>query len=59
MRVCVCVFACVHACLYLCSLSQAGGFVEDKRVNGTLAVARAIGDFSFKTGSIPPEEQQV
>jgi protein phosphatase PTC2/3 len=57
--VCICVRACVRACLYLCSLSQAGGFVEDKRVNGTLAVARAIGDFSFKTGSIPPEEQQV
>ena len=45
-------------CLCLCAI-QAGGFVEDKRVNGTLAVARAIGDFSFKMGSIPAEEQQV
>ena len=30
------------------------------RVNGTLAVARAMGDFSFKADKqLPPEEQQV
>ena len=33
--------------------------MEDKRVNGTLAVARAIGDFSFKMSSGPAEEQQA
>ncbi|EKX37869.1 hypothetical protein GUITHDRAFT_154860 [Guillardia theta CCMP2712] len=41
-------------------IENANGFVEDKRVNGTLAVARAMGDFSFKADKqLPPEEQQV
>jgi serine/threonine protein phosphatase PrpC len=41
-------------------IEKAGGFVEDKRVNGTLAVARAMGDFSFKTETqLSAEEQQV
>jgi len=39
---------------------KANGFVEDKRVNGTLAVARALGDFSFKAEkTMSAEEQQV
>jgi len=41
-------------------IEKAGGFVEDKRVNGTLAVARAMGDFSFKQETaMSAEEQQV
>mmetsp|Transcript_11097 Transcript_11097/g.25155 ORF Transcript_11097/g.25155 Transcript_11097/m.25155 type:complete len:314 (-) Transcript_11097:203-1144(-) len=41
-------------------IENANGFVEDKRVNGTLAVARAMGDFSFKADKqLPAEEQQV
>lgn len=41
-------------------ISNAGGFVEMSRVNGNLALSRALGDFSFKTQSrLPPEEQVV
>jgi serine/threonine protein phosphatase PrpC len=41
-------------------IEKAGGFVEDKRVNGTLAVARAMGDFAFKQETqMTAEEQQV
>lgn len=41
-------------------IEKANGFVEDKRVNGTLAVARAMGDFSFKQEkTLSAEEQQV
>lgn len=41
-------------------IEKANGFVEDKRVNGTLAVARALGDFSFKAEKeLTAEEQQV
>mmetsp|Transcript_7162 Transcript_7162/g.13858 ORF Transcript_7162/g.13858 Transcript_7162/m.13858 type:complete len:320 (+) Transcript_7162:45-1004(+) len=41
-------------------IEKAGGFVEDKRVNGTLAVARAMGDFTFKQETqMTAEEQQV
>lgn len=41
-------------------ICSAGGFVEDGRVNGNLALSRAIGDFGFKTNpSLPPEEQVV
>lgn len=39
---------------------DAGGIVVNKRVNGDLAVARALGDFGFKLRSdLPPEKQQV
>ena len=42
---------------------KAGGFVEDCagtfRVNGDLAVARALGDFSFKDASLPQAAQAV
>ncbi|CCU97351.1 unnamed protein product [Malassezia sympodialis ATCC 42132] len=39
---------------------NAGGFVEFDRVNGNLALSRAIGDFEFKqNGSLPAEKQIV
>ncbi|KAI9296962.1 PP2C-domain-containing protein [Neoconidiobolus thromboides FSU 785] len=39
---------------------QAGGFVEYGRVNGNLALSRAIGDFEFKQNMrLPAEEQAV
>lgn len=39
---------------------NAGGFVEFDRVNGNLALSRAIGDFEFKqNNSLPPESQIV
>lgn len=38
----------------------AKGFVEMDRVNGNLALSRALGDFEFKSNSeLPPEEQIV
>ncbi|CCK68687.1 type 2C protein phosphatase PTC3 KNAG_0B02450 [Huiozyma naganishii CBS 8797] len=38
----------------------ADGFVEMDRVNGNLALSRAIGDFEFKSNkTLPPEEQIV
>ncbi|ORZ19674.1 phosphatase 2C-like domain-containing protein [Absidia repens] len=41
-------------------IKLAGGHVEGNRVNGTLALSRAIGDFGFKTQTdIPPEKQAV
>lgn len=41
-------------------ICAAGGFVEDGRVNGNLALSRAIGDFEFKRSpTLPPEEQVV
>ncbi|KAK4521609.1 uncharacterized protein ATC70_004138 [Mucor velutinosus] len=39
---------------------KAGGFVEFGRVNGNLALSRAIGDFEFKQNeALSPEEQVV
>ncbi|KAI9282675.1 phosphatase 2C-like domain-containing protein [Sporodiniella umbellata] len=41
-------------------INKAGGFVEFNRVNGNLALSRAIGDFEFKQNhDLPPEEQVV
>ncbi|CAJ0942558.1 unnamed protein product, partial [Mesorhabditis belari] len=38
----------------------AGGFVDCKRVNGNLALSRALGDFGFKNNqNLPPEKQLV
>ncbi|KAJ3284216.1 Protein phosphatase 2C 2 [Borealophlyctis nickersoniae] len=37
----------------------AGGFVEFGRVNGNLALSRAIGDFEFKQNQNLPPEQQI
>ncbi|KAK9503637.1 hypothetical protein O3M35_010157 [Rhynocoris fuscipes] len=39
---------------------EAGGWVEAERVNGSLALSRALGDFQFKGGvSLRPEQQIV
>ena len=40
-------------------IQNAGGFVARSRVNGSLALSRAIGDFSFKTNSTIPWEDQA
>ena len=40
-------------------IEAAGARVENGRVNGNLAVARAIGDFQFKQSPGPPSEQPV
>lgn len=41
-------------------ITAAGGFVDFGRVNGNLALSRAIGDFEFKkSAKLPPEEQVV
>ncbi|ORY94467.1 phosphatase 2C-like domain-containing protein [Syncephalastrum racemosum] len=37
----------------------AGGFVEFGRVNGNLALSRAIGDFEFKQNEYLPAEEQI
>jgi len=52
--------------MYAASLEEsrrivaAGGFVESGRVNGSLALSRALGDFEFKTNAtLGPEDQIV
>ncbi|KAJ3303646.1 Protein phosphatase 2C 2 [Kappamyces sp. JEL0829] len=40
-------------------INAAGGFVEFGRVNGNLALSRAIGDFEFKNNTSLPAEEQV
>ncbi|KAI9222330.1 phosphatase 2C-like domain-containing protein [Blastocladiella britannica] len=40
-------------------IDAAGGFVEFGRVNGNLALSRALGDFEFKQGDFEPEYQIV
>ena len=40
-------------------ISAAGGFVDFGRVNGNLALSRAIGDFEFKKSAELSPEQQV
>eukprot|EP00042_Codosiga_hollandica_P047932 m.527181 g.527181 ORF g.527181 m.527181 type:complete len:515 (+) comp57558_c0_seq1:762-2306(+) len=41
-------------------INRAGGYVEAGRVNGNLAISRALGDYSFKMSSeLPDSEQQV
>jgi protein phosphatase PTC2/3 len=38
---------------------NAGGWVEFNRVNGNLALSRALGDFLFKRNDTFPPEQQI
>jgi protein phosphatase 1B len=40
-------------------IEAAGGTVTMRRVNGDLAVSRALGDFCYKHAPLPPESQQV
>ncbi|CAA20880.1 serine/threonine protein phosphatase PP2C catalytic subunit Ptc2 [Schizosaccharomyces pombe] len=41
-------------------ITAAGGFIDFGRVNGSLALSRAIGDFEYKKdSSLPPEKQIV
>ena len=41
-------------------IKNAGGFVENGRVNGSLALSRALGDFKFKNNpNITPDHQAV
>ncbi|CCJ30750.1 unnamed protein product, partial [Pneumocystis jirovecii] len=40
-------------------ICAAGGFVDFGRVNGNLALSRAIGDFEFKKNADLPPEQQI
>ena len=38
---------------------KAGGFVELNRVNGNLALSRALGDFSFKRNLKKQQDEQI
>ena len=53
----------VHCFLYAAEenrIYKAGGWVEFNRVNGNLALSRAIGDFNFKSNlRLRPEEQII
>ena len=40
-------------------IQRAGGFVEDGRVNGMLALSRALGDFEYKNNSQLAVKDQV
>lgn len=41
-------------------IKNAGGYVENGRVNGSLALSRALGDFNFKNNTqLTPDHQAV
>lgn len=40
-------------------ITAAGGWVESNRVNGNLALSRALGDFIFKKNETKRSEEQV
>ncbi|ELU44409.1 protein phosphatase type 2C [Rhizoctonia solani AG-1 IA] len=55
-------FSCtdLHSTAETARITAAGGYVEFNRVNGNLALSRAIGDFEFKQNyAIQPEQQIV
>ena len=40
-------------------VQRGGGFVEEGRVNGIIAISRAIGDWEYKNSSLKPEDNMV
>lgn len=40
-------------------ITKAGGFVQEGRVNGSLALSRAIGDLEYKQSRTLPPDQQI
>ena len=40
-------------------VERGGGFVEEGRVNGIIAISRALGDWEYKNTSLKPEENMV
>jgi protein phosphatase 2C family protein 2/3 len=40
-------------------VQRAGGFVEEGRVNGIIAISRAIGDWEYKNPQFKPEDNMV
>lgn len=40
-------------------VQRGGGFVEEGRVNGIIAISRAIGDWEYKNASLKPEDNMV
>lgn len=40
-------------------VTRAGGFVEEGRVNGVIAISRAIGDWEYKNTNLKAEDNMV
>ena len=40
-------------------IERGGGFVEEGRVNGIIAISRAVGDWEYKNAGLKPEENMV
>ena len=40
-------------------VERGGGFVEEGRVNGIIAISRALGDWEYKNISFKPEDNMV